>query len=124
MTWIKLDDSMPDHPKVIGLSDAALGAFVRMLCYSSRHLLDGELPREVVARTVRPKVVDELVEHGLWRPIMSGWLVVNYGKHQRLRAQIEAERERSAERQRQRRDREAGVRQLPLSRPRHGDVTA
>lgn len=117
MTWVKLDDAMPDHPKVIGISDAALGAYVRMLCYSSHYLLDGDLPADVVARLVRPKQVAELVERGLWRQIMSGYLIVNYGKHQRSRAQIEGQRAAAAERQRVARDRKSGTPQLPNVTP-------
>jgi hypothetical protein len=41
MSWVRLDDSFPEHPKVIALTDAAFRAHVRGLCYAGRFLTDG-----------------------------------------------------------------------------------
>lgn len=61
MTWVKVDDAMPDHPSWVGISDAALGAWLKAACYSARRKLDGNLPTPYV-RGIAKKVRDELLE--------------------------------------------------------------
>lgn len=46
MTWVRLDDGFPDNLKVARLSDAAFRAYVTALCYASRTLSDGAIPKE------------------------------------------------------------------------------
>lgn len=106
-TWIKLLDTFPDHPDVVELSDKAFRAFVEGLCYCSRHLTDGDLPSAIVRRRlgVSDDVAAELAAAGLWAPSDGGWRVVNYTRHQRSRAEIEAIRESARDRQRRRRAR-------------------
>ena len=41
MTWLRIDDAMVDHPKIIGLSDGAFRLHITALCYCARHLTDG-----------------------------------------------------------------------------------
>ena len=60
MTWLRIDDCMPDHPKVDGLSDRAFRAHVTGLCYCARHLTDGNVPQTVADRIARQPVLDEL----------------------------------------------------------------
>ena len=36
-TFIKLDDTTPDHPKVDGLSNAAFRAWIEAICYCSEY---------------------------------------------------------------------------------------
>lgn len=45
MTWARFDDGFPQHPKVVGLSDAAFRLYVACVCYSARNLTDGRVPR-------------------------------------------------------------------------------
>lgn len=113
MTWVKLHDDLPTHPKFIGMSDAALAAFVRGLLYSSLHLLDGELPAAAQKLLGSKRGIAELVERDIWRETLAGWSIVHYGKHQRLRSEIEADRAKASDRQRAARERKAGVRTLP-----------
>lgn len=47
MTWVKVDDHLADHPKVLGLgklAPLALALQIRALCYCSRYLTDGRVP--------------------------------------------------------------------------------
>ena len=44
MSWVKLDDQMPDDGKVSNLSDAAFRAYVMAICFSARMLTDGQVP--------------------------------------------------------------------------------
>lgn len=87
MTWVKLDDQYPQHPRIVGLSDAAFRAHVTGLCYCSAFLTDGHIPRAVVAK---PKAAAELVSAGLWEPTDDGWMIPTYLDHQRSRAEAEA----------------------------------
>jgi hypothetical protein len=105
-TWIKLLDSMPEHPDVMGLPDSAFRSFIQALAYCSRNRTDGWVP-EPAARTVmqRPKDPEALIEAGLLVARTGGWLVVNYLDHQRSRAQIDVERTKArARKQKQRGD--------------------
>lgn len=98
-TWIKLMDSMADHPDVVGLSDSAFRSYVQAMFYSSRHKTDGWVPlaaeRSVMRRS---RDAAELVDAGRLVERSDGWLIVNYLEHQRSRAQIEAEREAARKR--------------------------
>ncbi|KAM9867070.1 hypothetical protein ACIFOC_00392 [Leucobacter aridicollis] len=48
--FIRLDLDYADHPKIIGLSDAAFRAHVTMMLYSRKYMTDGVLPKPVANR--------------------------------------------------------------------------
>lgn len=112
MTWVKVDDAFPDHPKVLAAGDLAGWLFVCGLCYCSKHLTDGKIPTNALARlTGLPnprKLAAALVEQEMWTALDDGWLVVNYEDRQRTRAQVEAERETTAVRVKKHRDKRRG----------------
>lgn len=98
MAWIKIDDSFPDHPKVIGLSDLAFRLHIRGLCYSGKYLTDGFVPYQAVSgmlsdkeSTAKPS--DELEEVGLWIRVEKGFQIHDYLAHQTSKAQVEHKRE-------------------------------
>lgn len=66
MTWVRLDDGFPTHPKVLALSDRAFRAHVMGLCYASQHHTDGFVQKGYVP----DRAAAELVEGGLWEPIV------------------------------------------------------
>lgn len=107
MTWIRLDDNFPDHPKVLTLSDEAFRLYISGLCYSSRYLTDGVLleavtERLLIARTSESlsKSREELVNAGLWLSHEKGWEIAGYHEYQSTKEQVEqaklANRERVA----------------------------
>lgn len=112
MTWVKLDDTFPDHPKVLTVGDAAAWLYVCGLCYCSKHLTDGFIPRSALERlTGQPKaptLASRLVEADMWAVVDGGWRVHNYEKRQRTREQIEAERISARVRANHRRSSRAG----------------
>lgn len=68
LSWVRLDDSMPDDEKVAALSDGAFRAYVSAICFSARMLTDGRLTaRNVAAFTGRrsKQLLQELAP-GLW----------------------------------------------------------
>ncbi len=79
--WVKLDDNLPDNPKVDQLSDGAFRLYVSGLCYAQRHLTDGNIQDNRVAR-LTPRFewdhVNELVESGLWQIKGSGYLIHDF----------------------------------------------
>lgn len=81
MTWVRLDDSFCDHPKVDGLSDAAFRLHVAGLCYSARFLTDGFVAVSRVDRLVRrykPSLTAELVAAGAWDARPEGWQIHDF----------------------------------------------
>lgn len=89
MTWLKLDDSFPDHPKIVGLPDRAFRLYVRGLCYSAHYLTDGWLPEDVVASWIVTRrgasrvgsvALKCLEERTLWHRRPHGWRIHAYLK--------------------------------------------
>ena len=101
MTWIKIDDSFPDHPKIIGLTDKAFRTHIQGLCYCGRFLTDGFIPFvavQLMATNPETKPTDELEAKGLWLRNDKGFLIVNYLEHQTSKRQVEDKREANRER--------------------------
>ena len=96
MPYAQIDVSAPRHRKLSTLSDAAFRLWVLGLCYCQEHLTDGVLHSAVVPtllRRVPPKIIAELVNHGLWDPDPdNGWRVHDYLAWNESRAQVEARR--------------------------------
>lgn len=99
MTWVKLDDTCPDHPSIVGLSDAAFACWIRSLCYASRHLTDGFIPSSALRTLGSAKAAKELLAEGRWEHVDGGVRVHGYEEKQRTREQVEQERERWRQRQ-------------------------
>lgn len=108
-TYIRVHDGMPDHPKVIGLSDAAFRLYVSAMCWCSRYLTDGIVPEHAM-RTMRgwsAETVAELAEATLIHPADDAsqvrshtrssdgshngavrWFIHDYTEHQRTAAEV------------------------------------
>jgi hypothetical protein len=50
MTWVKLDDQFPSHPKMVLAGGDAAWLHVCALCYCGQHLTDGKFPKAIVGR--------------------------------------------------------------------------
>lgn len=116
MTWVKIDDGMIDHPKIIGISDRALRLYLFGLCYSSRHLTDGFVP-EQIARQFGRKFPAELVKAGLWDDADSGYKVHDYGEYQPTAAAVKEQRNHTKQRVSAWREKQA--RKTPRNAPRN-----
>ena len=75
MTWVRLDDRFPEHPKIVGLSDRAFRAHVTGLAYCARFLTDGYVPRGALPP---PRVLAELADAGLWTAQGHGCSIHDY----------------------------------------------
>jgi hypothetical protein len=93
MTWARLDDGFPQHPKVIGLSDAAFRLHVSAVCYCARNLTDGAIPKaalKVLGGSARH--VAELHTAGLWEAAGNGFTVHDYLDYNPSAKQIDSKR--------------------------------
>jgi hypothetical protein len=48
MTWLRLEDTFPEHPKIVGLSDRSFRLLVTILAYAARNSSDGLVPRRFI----------------------------------------------------------------------------
>ena len=105
MSYAKLDDNFPDHPKVIELSDSAFRLAVTAICYSARILTDGRLTPQSLRRfEARAKDVTALVDARLWEVDGKEYVIHDYLEYNLSKEEVLAERERVSKQRR-----EAGV---------------
>jgi hypothetical protein len=97
MTWVRLDDTFPEHPKVIGLTDAAFRAHVVGLCYCGRYLTDGHIPTGALRTIGTRKAARELEEAGVWKRTDHGWVVRDFLDYNPSKEEVETQRERRKE---------------------------
>ena len=93
--WLRLDLDFLDNPKMLGLmngeaSRVALLLWVDGLCYATRHLTDGWIPKQwPVSRGYSAKHVSRLIDAGLWHEQVlngdGGWLIHDYLAYQKSR---------------------------------------
>lgn len=102
MTWVKLDDKLPEHPKLLAAGDQAAWLFVSGLCWCARHLRNGRIPTEVLPRLTgfrKPaQLADRLVEAGLWERVDGGFLVHDYLDYQESEVDVKERRRATAAR--------------------------
>jgi hypothetical protein len=97
MTWVRIEDTFPEHPKIAGITDGAFRAHVCALCYCSRNLTDGEVtPAGAKWLGIRRGYIRELTIAGLWEKKGDGWLVHDFLKYNPSRAETLAQREKKA----------------------------
>lgn len=99
MTWVKIDDGFPDHPKIVGLSLRSKWMHIQGLCYAARFLTDGAVPVNVAKGWGNPS---ELLSAGLWvlRDAGHGYLIHDFLAYNPSREQVENDRRSSRERMR------------------------
>jgi len=99
MTWVKLDDLFPDHPKVRRAGPAAAWLYIAGICYCARHLTDGLIVDVALAGLGQygeqraRKLAEALVAAGLWEREDGGYRVHDYLSFQPSRQVVERQRE-------------------------------
>lgn len=107
MAFVKVDDKLPQHPKMLHATahqPLAFGLYVAGLCYANLNRTDGFLPAGCVpfltaAKRPRP-AVQALVDAALWHEIEGGYVIHDYLKHQASAAQINSKLRRDSARKR------------------------
>jgi len=96
MTWVRIDDTFPEHPKVLEAGGDAAWLHVCGLAYCARNTTDGLIHRNVVTRLSdrrQPlKLADRLVATGIWDLDGKDYRIHDYLKYNPSREQVEAER--------------------------------
>jgi hypothetical protein len=102
MTWVRLDDGIYDHPKMLAVQPADRLLYVWALCWSARHGTDGTVPATALpylalfAGADVTDAVDRLVAAGLWHATGSGYTVHDFDDYQPSAAEVaEIRRKRS-----------------------------
>ena len=85
--YVRILDAMPEHPKVIGLSDGAFRTLITMWCYCSRNFTDGVVPAGIIATQKRASV-DALEKAGLLEYRGGDYYCHDYLDHQRSASDI------------------------------------
>lgn len=128
MSWVKIDDKFPRHPKILRAGPLAGWLHINGLAYCAEYLTDGFIPVQAIPAMVdwsthgicflvsesqftdsfdRPEnisLAQVLVETGVWDKIKGGYQIHDYLKYQPSKEQVLAERE--AEKQRKAKYRE------------------
>lgn len=89
LPWVRLDTSMPDHPKILELVErgdvgmAAAFVWTCSLAYAGKHGTDGLIRRSTLIRiNGKAKHAALLVEHKLWDLDPDGWRIHNWAEYQ------------------------------------------
>lgn len=101
----QVDPDFYDHPKSIGLSDAATALWTRAGSYSAAKLTDGFLAEHVLATlsTSPEEAAAELVARGLWRRRRGGYQFHQWSDRNLTKAIVTAKQK--SDRDRKRKDR-------------------
>ena len=85
MPWVRLDEHMPDHPKLINLSDRAFRVYITSLCYAAECKSPGTLLK-VIARRLNAShaTLRQLIDAGLWSDGGDHYVLEDYGRHHRI----------------------------------------
>jgi hypothetical protein len=102
MGWFKIDNTMPEHPKVLAAGPTAAWLHVCALAYCDRNLTDGHVPDAKLTRLASVRNAKahakRLVEVGLWSVSEGGFQIHDYLTHQRSKAETEGQRAATRER--------------------------
>lgn len=93
MAWLKIDDGMMEHPKILGLTDKEFRVHMHALCYTGRrrepHIHKTALP--ILCAT--PKQAGKLADAGLWDVEGDGWVIHDWDEYQTPKTDADRQRE-------------------------------
>lgn len=96
VTWVRLEDSLPEHPKVLAAGPQAAWFIVVALAYCNRHLTDA-CPSTAAVRMLNGARYDKtLLRVGLLEPAPDGYRIHDFLNYQPSRAEVEENRRKSA----------------------------
>lgn len=118
MPWFKVDDSFPQHKKVLAIPrrdrTAAIGLWTLAGGWCASQLTDGHLGAHLISEFASSKKYAEILcEVGLWERTDSGYVFHNWSRWQPTREQVEADRAAARERMKKARSRRSSPEQPP-----------
>ena len=113
MTWLKKDDRFPEHRKVRRLSDGAYRLHDTAMCFVAHDESDGMIRTDDIeemqhGHRLHRRIAD-LIDAGLWEPVVGGWMIHDFLDYNPSHEQLEAERAASRDRQARLRAKRRGV---------------
>ena len=103
----QVDGDFYDHPKTLGMSDAAVALWTRAGSYSVAKRTDGFIPEHVLRiLTEVPESAEELVTRDLWKRVKGGYKYHQWVERNLTKAKIDAFTDGARSRKRKQRERE------------------
>jgi len=81
MAWVRIEDQVPRHPKMLSAGPVACWLWVLGLCYCQHQLTDGFIPDmavPVLGMKLASRYAKTLVKVGLWERVEGGYRVHDY----------------------------------------------
>lgn len=103
MSWVRLEDTFPEHPKILSVDPEAAWLFVQGLCYANRNLTDGLIPKRAavaMAGAHHTRLIAQLVSSRLWESEREGYRIHDYHEYQPTRQAVLVRRESDRNRKR------------------------
>lgn len=111
MGWIKLDENFFLHRKAVAAGRDGRDLFIAALCWSNQQRTDGVIPAPMLAIIGAlagvpdvERAASTLVDVGLWRNDVDGWVAHDFLEYQQSRESREAWLEKDRDRKRAARD--------------------
>jgi len=103
MSWVKIDDALMSHPKMMPLTASERLLYVAALCHCAGGSTDGKvskhaMPLLLVHACAKPAAQWRLAEVGLWRDMGDHFLIPDYLDYNPSKAQADASRAAAAAR--------------------------
>lgn len=115
MPWLRIDDRVRTHPKIVAAGPDASWFWFCGICYCREHLTDGFLPSGILASlcpgvgiAAARRLATKLVAENLWHKVQGGYQVHDFLEWNPARAVVMAKRKE--ERERKERERKGDVR--------------
>ncbi len=100
-TYAKIEHSLYDNPKIVGLSCEAFRAYIEGILYSGKHLTDGFLDERIVARMWGLQVAEELSTNDpvnpSWERVDGGWIIYGFTERQNTKEHVESVKKKRKE---------------------------
>lgn len=100
-TYAKIEHSLYDNPKIVGLSCEAFRAYVEGILYSGKNLTDGFLDERIVYRMWGTEVAEELTTNDpvnpSWQRVEGGWLIYGFTERQNTKEHVEGVKKKRKE---------------------------
>ena len=98
MAWVRVDDTLYSHPKIMQVWAAnrgSIGIWLFGASWAAQHRTDGHVTAEHVnaltaGRRERDRLVEPLVDAGLWVPNGDGWAIHDWRDYNGTRAEVSA----------------------------------
>lgn len=114
MTWFKVDDGLPDHPKMVALQthrgwQGALALWTLAGAWVSKHLQDGFVPEAMVVRLGCAKKDAQLLSAtGFWETVPGGYRFHDWHSRNPSRQTVEERRDKTRQRVSEWREKKSG----------------